>query len=304
MKSPILVVAGQELRTARTNRLAMLLICIFIGMVLVSGFIGWVTHHTVTSVYREALREGATSAPDPFAAQHPFDLIKNTVIYVVLIGALSAILLGVQSTVGDRKAGVIDLLFSRPVSMRQYVAGKLLGIQCLTGFILALAALISWTVIFLIRGQMLSIGETGVLIGFFTLAWLFLLPFSALGFILGAVSRRETSALLVPILAWVLLVFVIPQLGTAEHPVSLLNPVPAQVVSRGPFFSFNRRVLQPVSVTDQFKNASAGLLGLKAEAGRQPDIYDWLSLAGIAAFSCGAAIFVIRREVMRRPFYE
>ncbi|MHB1411989.1 MAG: ABC transporter permease [Thermoleophilia bacterium] len=303
MSNAVLVIAGQELRAARTNHLAMMLIGIFTGMVFVSGFIGWEAHHTVTSVYQETLREGATSAPDPFAAQQPLGLIKNTVIYVILIGGLAAILLGVQAAAGDRKAGVLDLLYTRPVSIGQYTAGKLLGIQCLTGLVLAAAAAMSWIVIWLIQGRALSFPDTGSLAAFFALAWLFLLPFAALGFILGAMSRRETSALLVPILVWVLAAFVVPQLGTADHPVSLLNPVPAQPASQGPFFSFNRRVLQPLSITDRFKNASAGLLHLDEQAG-QSRTGDWLSLAGIAAASCFAARLAARREIMRKPFYE
>ncbi len=283
--------------------MAMLLLAIFIGMVLLSGFIGWQTHHTVNSVYQEARREGATTAPDPFAAQQPLELIKNTIIYVILIGALAAILLGVRSTVADRKAGVIDLLFSRPITTGQYVAGKLLGIQFLTGFILVVTAMMSWIVVWLIRGQALSLPDTTKLVQFSVLAWLFLFPFSTMGFISGAISRRETSALLVPILLWALMVFVIPQLGTAEHPVSLLNPVPAQTVSQGPFFTFNRDVLQPVSVTERFKNAGSGSLQLNESTG-QSHLYDWSSLAVVALLSGGAALLATRRETMRRPFYE
>ncbi len=302
MSNAVLVIARHELRAARTNRLAMLLLGIFIGMVLVSGFIGWTTHRTVLAVYNEAVREGATSAPNPFSYQPPLGLIKNTVIYVILIGALSAILLGVQSSLGDRKAGVVDMLFSRPLTTRQYVAGKLLGIQFLTGLILVVVGLISWVGILLIRSQALSFADTASLAGFFLLSWLFLLPFAALGLISGANSRRETTALLIPILVWVLLAFVVPQLGTAEHPVSLLNPVPAASVSQGPFFIFNRSVLQPVSMTDHFKYASEGLLHF-GEADRS-HWSDWLSLGVIAAISCLSATFLIKRESMRKRLYE
>ncbi|MHB1324658.1 MAG: ABC transporter permease [Thermoleophilia bacterium] len=302
MSNAVLVVARQELRAARTNRLAMLLLGIFISMVLVSGFIGWATHRTVMDVYNEAVHEGATSAPNPFSYQPPLELVKNTVIYVILIGALSAILLGVQSSLGDRKAGVVDMLFSRPLTTRQYVAGKLLGIQCLTGFILVAAGLISWVGILLIRSQALSLTDTVSLAGFFLLSWLFLLPFTALGLIFGANSRRETTALLIPILVWVLLVFVVPQLGTAEHPVSLLNPVSAAPVSQGPFFTFNHSVLQPVSITDHFKHASEGLLHFgEADSSHWSD---WLALGVIAAVSYFSAAFLIKRGSMRKRLYE
>lgn len=302
MNRAIWIVARQDLRMARTNRLAIIMLGIFIGMVLVSGFIGWAAHHNVSSIYNEALREGVTAAPNPFLNQPPLELIKNTVIYVVLIGALMAILLGEQSSFSDRKARVVDLLFARPLTTRQYVFGKLLGIQILTGVVLLVAGLISWLTIWLISGGVLTATDTASLLGFFLLAWIFLLPFSALGFYFGASSRRETAALLVPILLWGLFVFVVPQLGTAEHPASLLNPVPSQSVSQGPFFTFNREVLQTVSVTDQFKNASAAILHY-GDTGRTA-FYDWLSLAVIAIATVVLAVAVINRDAMRRQLNE
>ena len=302
MNNSVMIIAGQELRATRANRLAILLLGIFMGMVLLSGFIGWATHHTVTQVYDEALREGTTTAPNFFANEQPLELIRNTVIYVVLIGALLAILIGVQSSLGDRKAGVIDLLFSRPVTSRQYVAGKLLGMQCLTGLILMAAGTISWGTIWLIRGQVLSLPDSLSLLEFFMLAWLFLLPFTVPGFIFGAVGQRETSALLIPILVWIFLTFMMPQLGTAEHPVAMLNPVPAQPASQGPFFTFNRSVLQPFSITDRFKSLSAGLLHLGG-ADSSP-VFDGLTLALIGALSCLAAIILVGRQTLRRELYE
>lgn len=302
MKSPVLTIARQELLIARTNRLALLISGIFLGMVSVSGFISWDSRHTVNSVFAEALRQGVASGPNPFASQQPLDLVSNTVIYIVLIGALSAILLGVQSAIADRKAGVIDLLFSRPLSVTQYVAGKFLGMQYLLALVLLAAGLLSWGSVLFIRGEMLSLGNTAALAVFFLLAWLFLMPFNILGFVFGAVSRHETSALLGPILLWVALVFVIPQLGTAAHPVSLLNPVPAQASSTGAFFAFNHRILQPLSLTDRFKNASSKLLGLN-NSSQGIAAYDWLSLV-MAAAGMMAALLLVKRSRIRGPIRE
>ena len=300
--NPMTVIAVHELRIAFTNRLAMLLLAIFVGMVLLSGFIGWATHQTVTDVYNETVREGATSAPNPFSAQQPLELMKNTVIYVVLIGALLAIVLGVQSGLADRQAGVIDMIFSKPLTGRQYVMGKLLGMQWLMAMILACAGLISWGAVVLISGRATDPAETISLAGFLVLAWLFLLPFNCLGFICGAVSRRESGALLAPILAWVVLTFVMPQLGTAEHPVALLNPVPAQLAAQGSFFEMNRAVLRPLSLSDRFKDISASLLHL-GDVGASP----WLDLIVLTAagmLGCAAVLYLVKREALRRPLYE
>ena len=302
MKKPVAIIAAQELRVARTSRLAMLLLAIFVGMVLLSGFIGWAAHRTVTGVYDEVLRQGATSAPNPFASQNPLELMKNTVIYVILIGALLAVLLGVQSSLGDRKAGVVDLLFSRPLTIRQYVMGKLLGMQLLMAMVLVGAGVISWVTILLAGGRTLNFSETLSLAGFLLIAWMFLLPFNCLGLLFGAGSRRESSALLMPILAWVLLTFMLPQLGTAEHPVALLNPVVSQPAAQGTFFEINRVVLKPISLTDRFKDLSASLLHLGD--GAASPWFDLLMLAAAGLLGCCAAIFLVKRKGLRRRLYE
>lgn len=301
-KNPVLAIAFQELRLARTNRLAMLLLAIFVGMVLLSGFIGWATHQTVTDVYNETVREGATSAPNPFSSQEPLELMKNTVIYVVLIGTLLAIVLGVQSGLADRKAGVIDMIFSRQLRGRQYVIGKLLGMQFLMAMIIACAGAISWAAILLISGRALDTAEALSLAGFLMLAWLFLLPFNCIGLACGSVGRRESGALLAPMLAWVILTFVMPQLGTAEHPVALLNPVAAQPTAPGSFFDINRTVLKPLSLTERFKDLSSSLLHLGG-GGASP----WLDLFMLAAaglLGCLTALYMVKRDALRRPLYE
>jgi len=301
-KSPIKEIALQELRIARTNRMAMLLLAIFAGMMLLSGFIGWTAHRTVTAVYEEILREGATAAPNPFSSQNPLDLMQNTVIYVILIGALLAIILGVHSGLGDRKAGVIDLIFSRPLTKSQYVMGKLLGMQLLMAMIMVFAGLVSWTVVLLVAGKALNFTETLSLAGFLVSAWLFLLPFNCLGLVFGAGARRESSALLMPILAWVFLTFVMPQLGTAEHPVALLNPVAAQPAAQGDFFQINRAALQPLSLTDRFKDLSAILLHL-GDGGSSLKL-DLLMLGTAGLLGCGAAIYLVKRDSLRGRLYE
>ncbi|HEY3375381.1 MAG TPA: ABC transporter permease subunit [Candidatus Aquicultor sp.] len=301
MKSSILAIAKQEIRIARTERLQILLLAIFVGMVFLSSFIGWSAHHTVMNVYTETVRQGATAVANPFANQPQLELLKNTVIYIVLIGALLAILIGVRSSLHDRKAGVIDIILSRPLSMRQYIAGKILGVQITVASILLITGVISWLGISIVLAHPLGLVSTVAILKFYLTAWLFLFPFSILGMVFGACSCRETTALLIPILIWVLFAFVIPQLGTAEHPSALLNPVPAQAASQGEFFSFNRSILQPISITDRFKSASGAILQFSDATG--PAAYDWAALTGIAVASCFLVLF-ITPKAMRRELYE
>lgn len=297
-----LVVARREVLNVNRERLALVLLLVFLGMVLVSASIGWSTHHTVMSVYDETVRQLGRNVPNPFSGMSALELIKNTVIYIVLIGALLAIVVGARSTIRDRKAGVTDLILSRPIKPPSYLAGKLLGAHCWIGLVLLFSLIASWASVWVVSGNPLSIKDTGSLILFFAAAWLFLLPFAVIGTIAGMRSRHESTALLAPILMWAAVTFAIPQLGTAQNPAALLNPVPAPVSTTDLFFQVNRLVFQPVSITEHFKHLSGVLLNLRDITTTNVGM-DLASLCGIAALSI-AALFFAGRSSLRRPLYE
>jgi len=113
-------------------------------------------------------------------------------------------------------------------------------------------------------------------------------------------SSRETSALLIPISIWSVITFVLPQIGTADHPVSLLNPVPA-IANQGGAFSTLNSIFSPVSVTEQFKKVSSWILG-------NPD-YVGSPTAGatvlVAVVLLGSLILLTsKRDRLRRELYE
>jgi ABC-2 type transport system permease protein len=249
-----------ELRSAQRERMPQAILVVFLGMVAASSLIGWLTHRTVTQVWEQTRADGLTQAPNPFTDVPPLYYAANVVIYVVLIGALLAIALGVMSALRGRASGTLDLVLSRPVDTRSYLAGKLAGTAAWLGLVLVVAAVVNWLSIAVIRGGVLSAGDTLRLVGFYGLAWLFLGAFLILGLLCGIYSRRETTALLVPIAAWSVLAFVLPQLGTAARPVSLLNPVPVPPTEGGAFSALHT-VFGPLSLTEQFKTVSGSVLG-------------------------------------------
>lgn len=296
-----LATVKQELLCARRERLPQILLMIFLAMVTLSSFISWATNHTVTSVYNEAVKQHITTAPNPFTGVSPLYYARNTVIYIVLIGALLAIVLGVASMLRDRKARVTDLLLSRPFRTPIYLGAKLSGLCIWLLVILITAAMINWLSISIIIGHVLSLQDSARLLLFYAVAWLFLIPFVALGLLSGLYSRHETSALLLPIIIWSLLTFVIPQLGTAEHPVSLLNPVPAQIMSHGFFFQVNQTIFGPLSLTEHFKHVSGSLLKDTQVSGST--IKSQAVISGFVLLSV-AALLGTKRTRLRNELYE
>ena len=290
-----------EVLSAKRERLPQILLFIFLVMTALSCFIGWATNHTVTNVYNEAVRQGITKATNPFTGVTPLFYARNTVIYIVLIGALLAIILGVQSIVRERKARTSDLLLSRPIPVAMYLAAKLAGVAMWLLLVLIISAIINWASIGFISHHVLSLDNTLHLSAFYGLAWLFLLTFITLGMLGGIYARKETSALLVPVIIWSAIVFVIPQLGTAEHPVSLLNPVPAHIASHGFFFQVNQTIFGPLSLTEHFKTASGAILHYSDSQGSV-----WKSLAGVGAFALTSIVILLitSRSRLRSDLYE
>jgi ABC-2 type transport system permease protein len=295
-----LVTARQEIRSLRREKLAQALLVVFVSMVSLSSFIGWLTNRNVTGIYGKVKEQGFTSAPNPFANVPALYYLRNTVIYLVLIGALLAIVLGVASILRDRKARTVDLVLVRPIHANSYLLGKLSGIALWLAMILSLVACISWISISVIIGKPLAGIDTRRMIFFFVLSLLFLLGFVLLGMICAIYSARETSALLLPIAIWSVITFVLPQLGTADHPVSLLNPVPA-IPNQGGAFSTLNSIFSPLSITEQFKKVSSWAFGSPDNFGSPNTSLTVL----IAVFIIGTfGLLITKRDRLRRGLYE
>jgi len=241
------------------------------------------------------VQAGLTTAPIPFAAVSPLYYARNTVIYLVLIGALMAIVVGVGSTMRDRKARTVDLVLSRPISVPAYLLGKLAGIGAWLAMILAAVAVISWVSISLITRGPLPAGDSLRLAGFYAVAWVLLLAFVALGMLSGIYASRETTALLVPISIWSIVAFVLPQIGTSANPVSLLNPVPSVKIPGGAFDILNT-VVSPLSVTEQFKTASGLIMANPEVTGSLAPSLSAIVLAFVVA---AIALLTTKRDRIR-----
>lgn len=258
--NPWAATVGHELRSAGRERLPQLLLMIFVGMTAASAFIGSAAKGTVTEVYNSAAGQGLTSAANPFGNVPPLYYARNTVIYILLIGALLAIVIGVQSAMRDRRARTIDLVLTRRLSPAGYLGAKMTGISLSFLAILGTAALLSAVCISAVTGSIPAPDQLLRLLGLFGVAWLFLLFFVALGMLSGIHASSYTSALLVPIVIWSVIIFVLPLLGTAAHPVSLLNPVTPPTAPQTGLFALTESLTGPLSLGEQFKHVAALLL--------------------------------------------
>ena len=74
-------------------------------------------------------------------------------------------------------------------------------------------------------------------------------------------SDGESIALLIPVIIWVLLTFVMPQITSSLAPTALLNPNNIQVAtSHSNFFHILQMIIRPFSISESYKQISNILL--------------------------------------------
>ena len=233
-------------------------------MTALAGVIGWSSHNTIVRVYDEAVRllaaDGKPAPPNPFEAKPTLSLLSNMSIYIPFIGALLALVLGHLSLADDQSNGLGRLIFSRRVSRTSYVVAKMLAAAGVLAATLAASLVVSVVSLLLVNRAVPAASELGRLVLFYGLSWLYLLLFALIGMVTVLASRRRSLALLAAMGAWLVLTFAVPQFTSGLLPTASLNPINDPVSTSQPFFDATSKA-RPFSVSEQYKAASANILG-------------------------------------------
>lgn len=264
MKNSV-TIARHEIQSLFRERTFILLLAVFAAMTLASAYIGWSSQHTIDQVYTavaEQMRQsGKVAPPSPFADYPHLALLKNMIIYITLIGGLLAISTGYAAGMRERKAGVVKLLFSRPVGKEEFLLGKLLGISFVLAAVMLLAAAIS-TVSSAVLVS-LNAQDIILLFSFYGFSWVYLLGFALLGFSFALVKNDEVVALLIPIIFWVAITFVLPELASALYPTGSLNPtLPQTDILQSPTLQTIHDAVYPFSISEHYKETAATILDI------------------------------------------
>lgn len=262
--SMTLVIARQQVRSLSRSQTFVLMLAVLLVMTALSGFIGWSSHATIIRVYDETVRTltaaGKPAPPNPFASKPRLSLLNNMIIYVPLIGALLAILIGQRSVTDDRQAGVTRAIFSRPVRRSSYFWGKL-GSSAFAGAVIMAACLVLSVVGLTLINRGLPTGSEFLrLTLFYGLSGLYLLLFVLIGTVAALLTRSQSMGLFAGVAVWVLVTFATPQFTSGLRPVASLNPVTDPVgVSSSTFFRATSRA-KPIAVNEQYKELSTRIL--------------------------------------------
>ena len=259
----ITTIASQQGLLLRRQRVALVGLVTMLTVTAVAGVLGWSSHHTIVRVFDQAVRmqaaAGQPAPPNPFLLKPNLSLLSNMVVYMPLIGALLALVMGHLSIVDDQSKGMGRLVFTRQVTRTQYALGKILASTSFLAVTLAGCGLVS-VVALLVVNDTLSPSDLGRLVGFYVLSWAYLVVFVLVGMLTALLTRRRSLALLSAIGVWLVVTFVVPQFTSGLRPTQSLNPLTEPVGTSQAFFRLTQQA-QPLSLVEQYKTAAGTILG-------------------------------------------
>jgi len=265
-----------ELRLSLRDRNPQIIIFIFLILSSLSTLIGWLTVRNVGRIFTDVKALGLTSAPNPFTGVPSLYFTRDNVIYVILVGSLMAIVLGVQSAIRARQSETAILIKSRNVKAGTLYLGQICAIFTILMLALLLTSTLTLISIWMIQGSPMNFSVSLRYFAFLFISWLLLSGLAALGILFGSWAKNEEGAFLNPFVCWSIVVFIIPLAATGVRPIALLNPTSSFTESSG-IPNWVHNILNPFMLMEHFKAIGNWLLGL--ESTRKINTLDFLIFA-------------------------
>ena len=213
-----LIIARKEFRAAFRNRLFLTITLLFLGLSILSVYIGSTTKRAEMRIYDARVAtlqaEGAAVIPDA-PEIHTLTILANLTEYVAIVGAILAVILGYNTLIEEKESGGLKLILSRPVYRDQLLVGKLLGNAAVIASLLGLVFLFNLILLVAIGGILPTLGEVARLFTFTVMALAYMLIFLTVSLFLSIRLNNGATVFLISLTLWVLVSFVVPQMADA-----------------------------------------------------------------------------------------
>lgn len=278
------VVARKEFRDAWREKLLVVLIACLGLLVVVSIIVATIQIGVDVSTYQQALAKlqssGQTSVLTP-PQYSPLQMLRSSIEYLEIIGAIFAIVLGYTSIARERTSGALKLVFSRAVSKTEYLTGKILGNFAIIVTVVASFCVFAYLSILVLGQVQLSPVEVVKLTVAGVLATIYLMTFYSLSALLATRVKSLLNGLVIALVFWVSFVLILPQIGDTmdvDNQVpggffaSLNLPKTAEksVLTHFTAYETFRNTTEVMSPTKHFERASFAVLGIKNIYNGQP----------------------------------
>jgi ABC-2 type transport system permease protein len=288
----LLVIARRELTDLRRTRFYLILFGFLAVVMILSVIVASLDFRVKIgdyNLYLDTLRRSGSTETPPAPQLFPLQLLRGSIEYLELIGALFAIIIGYGTVAKEKQHGTLHLIFTRPVSRFAVAGGKTLAFAVAWAAVTVgvFAAMIAALVVIgnaplqLIDLERLAL--TGII------AWLYLMLWSCVAMGFAALARRASTGLVVALVAWLIVVLIIPQIGDTMDPdnqvpgglfksLAVAKPDEKAVMANFAGFDNIRNGLEVSSITKHFERPAFAFLGIKDQYNQQPVGDVWASM--------------------------
>lgn len=277
-------VARMELLDVRRSRLMTVVLGFFLLAAIISVVVASIDFGVKADAYKaytDALAATGNKITAAAPQLFPLQLMRAAIEYLEILGALFAIILGYAAIAKEKQRGTLSLLFTRPIGSFTLGLGKLSALA-LVWFAFVTVVVFATMLTAIIAGHaQLTMDDLGRLLLTVLGAWVYLLVWTAVSIAIASMSRHLTTALIISIVLWLLVVLVIPQIGDTMDPdnqvpgglfksLQIAKPDETAVLANFTGYNSARDALEISSVTKHFERYAFAFLGIKDQYNQQP----------------------------------
>ncbi len=296
----IITVAKKEYRDAFRNYVFLVFLAFLLVLTGISMYVGAQNFGNKVllfdTTYQLLIASGQSVSTLTRPEFFPLQLLRATIEYLEIIGAILAISLGYLSITKEKGNNTLPLVFTRPISRRTYYGGKLLGNALLLASVCAVLFFGITGVLFFIGGIKLSLLEIVkiAISGIATLVYLYI--FFLFAALLTILMRFPSNALIVSFVVWLFFVLIVPQIGDTmdtdnQVPGGFFNAIHVDkpqskiILEQFSLYERLRNGTEETSITKHYERLTFALLGIK-------DIYNGKSLGFILKDKFGELLWL------------
>lgn len=211
----VTTLARHEIRAAIRSRILVVLLGILVTVTTISVLIAAADYRSQVADYQNyvasATAGGVTKiAPSPL---RPLSLLRSSVEYLEIIGAVIAITLGYLSVARERANRTFTLLRSRPVTAGEQALGSLLGAMAILATLVVVTMAVGVITTGLVGNDWINSGQAVKLLLATAAGVLYMTVFYCVGAAATAWSRNPAIGLMIALGIWLVVVMILPQLG-------------------------------------------------------------------------------------------
>ncbi len=285
----IFTIAKKEYKDAVRNYVFVTFLAFLIVLTGISMYVGALNFHVKVSLF-EKTYQALIAAGQPVSTLtrpefFPLQLLRATIEYLEIIGAILAISLGYLSIAKEKGNNTLPLIFTRPITRKKYYLGKLVGNLALIVSVCALLFITIIGIITFVGGIHLSSLEIAKILLSAFATFIYLSIFFLFAALCTTLMRFPSNALILTFVVWLFFVLIVPQIGDTmdtdnQVPGGFFNaihidqPQSKIILQQFTLYETLRNGIEETSITKHYERLTFALLGIK-------DIYNGKSLGYI-----------------------